>query len=126
MDIGKVDEPLILVTTISLAVEADALKPVSILSAINCLASDDEPLNVATDELIAWSVVVSEALIFVIAKVDDPLILVTNTSLAVDAELLNADIGAVDEPLILVTNTSLAVDADPLSVDIGEVDEPLT
>ena len=50
--IGAVDEPLILVTTMSLAVEADALKPVSILSAINCLAVEADPLNVATDELI--------------------------------------------------------------------------
>ena len=41
----------------SLAVEADALKPVSILSAINCLAVEADPLSVATEELIVLSVV---------------------------------------------------------------------
>ena len=60
-----------------------------------------------------------------IGKVDEPLILVTTMSLAVDADPLNADIGAVDEPLIFVTIVFLAVEADPLSVAIGAVDEPL-
>ena len=62
----------------------------SILSNTNSsLAVDADPLNVATDELIAWSVVVNE--------------------------LLKADIGAVDEPLILVTIMFLASEALPLS-----------
>ena len=150
--IAIVDDPLILVTIISLAVEAEALKPVSILSAITCLAVDadelnsvwdvetdalkldigkvDEPLifvtitslavevdplNVATEELIAWSVDVKDPLSVDIGAVDEPLILVTIMSLAVDVDPLNADMGAVDDPLILATNMFLASEADPLS-----------
>ena len=64
MDIGKVDEPLILVTNTFLAVEAD-------------------PLNTATDELIDWSVVVSDALK---AVVEPP----PNKFLASEAEPDNA------------------------------------
>ena len=89
------------------------------------IAAAADPLKAATEALIAWSVVVKEALKLDIGKVDEPLILVTTMSLAVEAELLNAEIGAVDEPLILVTIVFLAVDADPLSVAIGAVDEPL-
>ena len=68
------------------------------------LASDDDPLNVATEELIAWSVDVKDPLSVAIGAVDEPLILVTIMSLAVDADPLNADMGAVDDPLILATN----------------------
>ena len=54
-------------------------------------------------------------------------------SLAVDAELLNADIGAVDEPLIFITIVFLASDADPLSTvveaayeDVSAYDEVIS
>jgi hypothetical protein len=80
LDIGKADEPLILVTN-------------------TFLASDADPLNVATEALIAWSVDVNDPLSVAIGAVDEPLILVTNTSLAVDADPLSVDIGEVDEPL---------------------------
>ena len=120
----------------SLASEAEALKLVSILSAISCLAVDAEELNSVCD-------VETDALKLDIGKVDEPLILVTNTFLASDADPLNVDIGAVDDPLILATNMFLDVEADPLSVAteeliawsvdvkdplsvaIGAVDEPL-
>ena len=73
------------------------------------LASEADPLNVATEALIAWSVVVNDAL----SAIDEPLILATIAFLDVDADELNADIGAVDDPLIFVTITSLDVEADP-------------
>ena len=51
--IGAVDEPLILVTTVFLAVEADELNAViSAVEANKPRAVDAEPLKVATDELI--------------------------------------------------------------------------
>ena len=94
------------------------------------LASEADPLNVATEALIAWLVDVSEALISAIAIVDDPLILVTIISLAVEADAL--------KPVSILSAIScLAVDADELNsvcdvetdalkLDIGKVDEPLT
>ena len=59
---------------------------------IRLRASDAEPDNAVTDELIVWSVVVNDAL----SAIDDPLILATIAFLDVDADELNADIGAVD------------------------------
>ena len=73
---GSVDDPLILDINRFLEVEA-------------------EPLRVATDELIVWSVVVSEA--------------------------LRADISCVDDPLILATIKFLASEADPLRVATDEL-----
>ena len=43
------------------------------------------------------------------------------TSLLCEAEALNADIGAVDDPLILLTITFLAVEADPLNIATDEL-----
>ena len=86
------------------------------------LASEADPLNVATEELIVWSVVVNDAL----SAIDDPLILATIAFLDVDADELNADMGAVDDPLILATNTSLDVEADPLSIVVDSAYEAVT
>jgi len=86
------------------------------------LASEADPLNVATEALIVWSVVVNDAL----SAIDEPLILATIASLAVDADELNADIGAVDDPLILATNTSLDVEADPLSMVVDSAYDAVT
>ena len=93
--IGAVDDPLILVTNSSLASDADPLKPVVIEPANRFLASDADPLKDATDELIIWSVVVSEALKLEIGSVDDPLILATNTFLEVEDDPLSVDIDAL-------------------------------
>ena len=46
------------------------------------LASEADPLNVATEAIIVWSVVVNDAL----SAIDEPLILATIASLAVDAD----------------------------------------
>ena len=66
--------------------------------------------------------VVNDAL----SAIDEPLILATIASLAVDADELNADIGAADEPLIFVTNTSLAVEALPLNMVVDSAYEAVT
>ena len=66
----------------------DALKT-KLSATIKFLASEADPLNVATDELIIWSVTVSEALKEAIGAIDDPLILVTNSFLASEADPLN-------------------------------------
>ena len=97
MEIGRVDDPLISATKAFLAPDADPL-----IAPNTFLASEAEPLKVATDELIIWSVVVKEELKLEIGRVDDPLIFVTNRFLASDAD-----------PLI-APNTFLASDADPL------------
>ena len=102
--LSAIDEPLILATIAFLDVDADELnadigvvdEPL-ILATIEFLEVDADPLNVATDKLIAWSVVVSE--------------------------LLNEDIGAIDEPLILVTNSFLASEDEPLSIVVEEAYE---
>ena len=75
---GSVDDPLISATKVF-------------------LASDADPLRVATDELITWSVDVREALRLDIGSVDDPLILDINRFLEVEAEPLRV---ATDELII--------------------------
>ena len=119
--IAIVDEPLILVTIISLAAEAEALKPVSILSAISCLAVDADELNSVCD-------VETDALKLDMGKVDEPLILATNTFLASEAEPLNVatdeliawsvvvndSLTSVNDPLTSLDKAFLAADDDPL------------
>jgi hypothetical protein len=95
LDIGSVDDPLISATKVF-------------------LASDADPLRVATDELITWSVDVREALKLAISCVDDPLILATNRFLASDADPLRDD---TDE---LITWSVVVSEALKL------VNEPLT
>ena len=121
--IAIVDDPLILVTIISLAVEADALKPVSILSAITCLAVDADELNSVCD-------VETDALKLDIGKVDEPLIFATNISLASEADPLNVATEAlmvwsvvvndaltsVNDPLTSLDKAFLAADVDPLKL----------
>ena len=68
-DIGAVDEPLILATNTFLAVEAD-------------------PLKAATDELIIWSVVVSEELNAIISLANKPLAFDADPLRAADDELI--------------------------------------